>query len=357
MTTKKATSTDTADKTAAPIRALVAKYPTLLNVDHPVYRLPKAALDSLRTALVRKRPLLDKADVAFELALANLCDGIKAIGVWMGRPVQYGYLQEPSPGTIAGRKGAGGKAKQRSAGADSGMAAIMEIRQRLKGYAGWLVTDRDFLAARDQLAESWEQLPPRKRPQFPLQRATGTPALHAGERDIAASVAQFRQDLGGFLDHWGLSCMVTWDLPEPQPPLLPASIPNDAAAISRHGLHIVLPVHFPVSGSDELLFEIRRQQMRLARERGLDASIAALTRHQALGRMLEADHIERTIRSRYADRRRNAGLVQVMKHAIADALHIRVNHVERLRKAISACKQGKRDSVSWLRTRADGSVG
>jgi hypothetical protein len=167
---------------------------------------------------------------------------------------------------------------------------------------------------------------------------------------------QFQKDLGDFLDHWGLLCMATWDLPKPQLPLLPASIPNESAAIPKRGLHIVLPVHYPVIGNDELLFEIRRQQVSLARECGLDDSIAALAHHQVLGQMLEVDHIERIIRSRYEDRGRNTGLVQMIKHAIADALQIRVNHVERLRKAISACKRGKRDSVSWLRSRDHGNV-
>ena len=145
--------------------------------------------------------------------------------------------------------------------------------------------------------------------------------------------------------------MVTWDLPEPQGPLIPAPIRLDSPAMPMHGLHIVLPIHYPLLSSDELLFEIQRQQVRLARENGLDTSIAGLPHHDAFGKMLEVEHIERTIRSRYGDRSDEPGFVLAVEHAIATGLSIGIDHIKRLRKAISACKRGQRDRVSWLRCR------
>lgn len=205
--------------------------------------------------------------------------------------------------------------------------------------------------ARNQLAEFWKRLSLGQRPAFPLQRAITLPTKPVGGRVADAGVAQFQHDLEDFLDRWGLMSMVTWDLPMPQGPLIPAPVRPDSPAMPKHGLHIVLPIHYPVRAGDELLFEIQRQQVELARENRLDTSIAGLPHHEAFGQMLEAEHIEQTIRSRYAERGKNPGFVLAVEHAIADVLGIGINHAKRLRKATSACKRGKRDSISWLRCR------
>ena len=213
---------------------------------------------------------------------------------------------------------------------------------------GWLVTEPGFLTARDQLAENWRRLRPSERPSFPLERSP-----KPWEQPPPAEVVQFRQDLIDFLDHWGLMSMATWYLPQPQGPLIPAPIRPNSPAMPKHGLHIVLPIHYPLLSSDRLLFEIQRLQARFAKEAGLDTSVAGLPHHQAYGQLFEAEHIERTVRSRYSHRSHNRGFVLAIEHAISDVLGIGDNHARRLRKAISACKRGKRDSISWLRCRLE----
>jgi len=212
-----------------------------------------------------------------------------------------------------------------------------------------LITEPAFLHDRDELASRWRALPAAERP-YPIARSVQLPTLPLGARQAQPTVAKFQQDLNAFLDLWGLIRMVTWDLPEPQGPLLPAPFAADSPAMPKHGLHLVLPIHYPLTGTDDLLKQIRQQQVELARELGLDTSMAGLPHYEAYGQMLEVHLMELTIRSRYGKPRR-PGLVTVMEAAMAETLNRSVDQVQKLRKAISACRAGKRSSVRWLRTR------
>ncbi|MEI8376275.1 MAG: hypothetical protein WCJ35_25935 [Planctomycetota bacterium] len=119
----------------------------------------------------------------------------------------------------------------------------------------------------------------------------------------------------------------------------------------KNGLHIVLPIHYPLTGTDDLLREIRQQQVCLARELGVDTSMAGLAHYEAYGQMLKVHLLESAIRSRYRKPGRRKGFVTVMEAVMAETLHRSVDQIQRLRKAISACRAGKRLSVRWLRTR------
>ncbi|MFV1964007.1 MAG: hypothetical protein ACC628_01190 [Pirellulaceae bacterium] len=212
---------------------------------------------------------------------------------------------------------------------------------------GWLVTDPEFGERKDELAERWTTLDGTERP-FPIERAVKVDKS-LKETKIARGIADFQPDLEAFLDRWGLTRMVTWDIPEPQGPMLPVPLSADAQAMPEHGLHIVLPIHYPLTGTDDLLRQIRQQQIELAKEANLDPSVAGLPHFEAYARIFDVDLFEKTIRSRYDKPGRNRGLVTVMEHAIAETLGISVNQVQKLRKAISACRRGKRSAVKWLK--------
>jgi hypothetical protein len=83
----------------------------------------------------------------------------------------------------------------------------------------------------------------------------------------------------------------------------------------------------------------------VAEERGLSPEIAALPHHSLLGQMFRVQHIEQTIRSRYA----GTGLVATIELAVAAALGLSLAQTEKLRKAVSACRRGKRNQVPWLK--------
>ena len=166
---------------------------------------------------------------------------------------------------------------------------------------------------------------------------------------MGKNLTGYQRELNAFLDRWGLMRMATWDLPEPQGPMLPAQLPMDAQAMPEHGLHIVLPVHYPLTGNDDLLRQIRQQQVQLAERTGVDPSMAGLPHFAVYGQMFEVHFLESIIKSRYGGTGRRPGFVTVAEHVIAETLSISVNQVQKLRKGISACRRGHRSSVSWLR--------
>ena len=143
--------------------------------------------------------------------------------------------------------------------------------------------------------------------------------------------------------------MLTWDLPEPQGPLLPTPVAADSPAMPKQGLHLVLPIHYPLTGTDDLLKQIRQQQVCLAQDQGLDTSMAGLPHFEAYGQMLEVDFLGRTILSRYGKPKRPLGLVTIMEYVIAEALGLSVDQVQKLRKGIAACRKGKRPKLKWLK--------
>ena len=320
----------------------------------PTYCLTRPAIESLAKQSSRKPAFLGESDREFELALADLCKQSSAVGIWNGNPVQFPYLQPPLPPPSRAAMMDCGWSAQQAACVEGLVTHADETRQRLKGYVGWLVTDPDFLAARDQLAKEWGALPLSNRLSFPLQRSVSLPERPPGSRPATSTAVQFQEQLDAFLDHWGLTQMVTWDLPDPQGPLIPADVPANSPSMPKHGLHIVLPIHYPLLGSDGLLLEIQRQQVYLAQGSGLPTAVAGLPHHDVYGQLLEVEHIERTIRSRYDMPGRSRGLVGAVLTAIAGKLGCGVENAVRLRKGISACKRGQRQTVAWLRPRVSG---
>ena len=90
--------------------------------------------------------------------------------------------------------------------------------------------------------------------------------------------------------------MASWELPEPQGALFPDPLPPRAPARPRQGLHLYLPIHYPLTGDDELLARILQEQRALADQVGLPRSAAGLPHHRAYATILEVLHWERAIR-------------------------------------------------------------
>jgi len=342
---------------AAPTRALsldefARKHGDWSDMDQPAYCFPYRFIACLQKSRGRRPAILTHSEAAAENDFLQLCKTHSAIGIWQRRTVLFRCLQRPEPPPTREEMRRVGHSDQQIVATEQRFARTAEIWLRLKGYVGWLLTDRQFHADRDRLAASWNGLDDAQRPSFPLQRSVRAEQLPPNSQRASDSLSEFQCDVDAFLDHWGLMSMVTWDLPKPQGPLIPVQMPKDAQAMPRHGLHIVLPVHYPLLGSDELLLEIQQQQIELARQHGLDTSLTGLPHHEVLGQMFELDHLERAVRSRYEARTRRAGFVGHLEDALADHLGVAVSHVKRLRKGISACKRGRRESVSWLRRRA-----
>lgn len=320
-----------------------------LESEGPVYRLPHKTIQGLRKPPAGQRPIMSHEQAKAEVAFTDLCLGNKAVGVWNNRFVCPSYLVRPDALSETMLLGFNWTKKQIQTTLQF-VGKTDSIALRLKGYVGWLVTEPAFLAKRDELASRWQALSAAERP-YPIARSVQLSATLKEKQSAKGAIAAFQQDLNGFLDRWGLMEMLTWDLPQPQGPLLPAPVALDSPAMPKHGLHIVLPLHYPLTGTDDLLRQIHQQQVCLARDLGMDTSMAGLPHYEAYGQMLEVHLLELAIRSRYGKPGQRRGLVTVMEASMAETLKRSVDQVQKLRKAISACRAGKRSSVRWLRTR------
>jgi hypothetical protein len=220
----------------------------------------------------------------------------------------------------------------------------------LKGYVGWLLTEPAFQQQLEELCRRWQALPDRQRPLFPLGRiGRFSPPVSGGA--LSSEGQGLQQGLQLLLDRWGLTQLCSWHLPDPQGPLLPNPLPPGSPALPTHGVHLVLPLHYPLQGDDNLIQQVLDFQRQAARQLGLDESLAGLPHFQAYAALFDVLHLERVIRSRLTGPP-PCGFVMAMEQAIASALQCSLASVQKSRKGISACLRGQRARVAWLRPRA-----
>jgi hypothetical protein len=214
-------------------------------------------------------------------------------------------------------------------------------RARLRGYLGWLLTDPAFLGAARALERMWNDLPEDRRPPMPLSRALRVP-LGPDAGGLPDDLPRFLDDFRAACDRWSLTGFASWDFPTLQGPHLPCVLPPGSHAMPRHGLHLFLPLYYPLTHDDDLLRQIRKQQVLLAQDAGLPAGVAGLRQYRRYGAMLEVLHLERTVTRRYLTPGRSQGRVAPLIEAIAKHLELSIDAVKRLRKQISA----RRDAAS-----------
>jgi hypothetical protein len=320
-----------------------------LTEGEPIYGLPKPVITALHTAGV-----LNEQDKAAENDLQQLCTQSKAIGFLDGECVAYDllrlYLPPPS------------KELMQSAGWTRGQMfkAKKEIQEaeryfrRLRGIVGWLLTEPAFLQCCQNLKQQWRALSDEYRPRFPLQCGKfRLEQLQSATTELGwRAYDEFVSEFLAFCDRWGLIGMQTWDLPQPQGLLFPDLLPQGSPAWPRHGVHIIVPVCFPIHDSDDFIKQVNQQQRALAQQNGIDPSAAGLPHAEAYARILEIIHIENTIISRYGPATKTSGLVGIIIDAVATTLSLSTDQVQKWRKAVSACRRGHRDSVAAFKTRS-----
>jgi hypothetical protein len=321
----------------------------------PLYHLPEAAIARLEWPSPGHPALLDAEAAAAERGLLALCCLYHAVGFGAAGPIAYPYL-DPSPRrSLRELYPEMDWTEADWADVELGEGKSAVANRRLKGYAGWLVTEPLFLEATAALKARWHGLPDGLRPAFPLRRTEPTlgSADEAEPQTFPEEVARFAADRDAFFDRWSLLGLASWDLPEPQGPLFPSLLAAGAPALPRHGLHIVLPLHYPLAQDDDLLRQILGLQRRFAADRGIDRTAAGLPHHGAYSTILEVEHWERVVTGRYGRGARRRGFVGLVVEAVAEAIGREVNLVVKWRKAISACRRGERSKIKALRVFLD----
>lgn len=172
-------------------------------------------------------------------------------------------------------------------------------------------------------------------------------------RPAPEAVNAFLTAFAEFCGRWGLQGMASWDLPIPQGPFLPSSVPYNPSFMPQDGIHIILPFHYHLPGDKDFLQDILKQQQELVKQQCIDPTAAGLPHFEAYAKILEIIHWERIIDQRYGERtQRRKGGVGAKVEALAETVHLTVDQVQKWRKAVSACRRGKRQSISTLKTRS-----
>jgi hypothetical protein len=130
----------------------------------------------------------------------------------------------------------------------------------LEAYTGWLVTNKQFRAERDELRDRlknhvrhWRRFPrtrrsylgepasasPRRRHRHKPRRATVLNRITAGRTDEEIAKTEFHI----FYRRWCLDSFITWDLPLPMLPSLFDAFSYDAFTTPGSGVHIFIPWH------------------------------------------------------------------------------------------------------------------
>jgi len=324
-----------------------ADWPAMARQADPLYRLPEPTIEVLSRAENPRGPFIEATAASAERDLSAICEKIGAVGFLRGRPIRHPLLV-PDRNTRA-LVDAMDWSPEMKADARRALALAQPAAARMKGYVGRLMTDPEFLHGVETLQKHWSELPRNERPDFPLRRAAPTIPGLVGMTQAAPATSGFQMGLEKLLDHWGLIELATWDLPHPQGPLIPCLLPPGAPALPRHGLHIVIPLWYPMIGDDEIQKRILEQQRSIAASLELDSGIAGLPHHALYAQMLDVILLEKTIRDRYGMPPRRAGFVTRMEDAIAAGMHVSRDQIKKLRKAISMCLRGNRDKVKFLR--------
>ena len=89
--------------------------------------------------------------------------------------------------------------------------------------------------------------------------------------------------------------------------------------------------------------------MSLAADAEIPRSAAGLPHYRAYATILDILHWERAVRMRFGAARTPPGFVGLIREAIGAELSLSVDQVDKWRRAISACRRGRRDSHPQLR--------
>jgi len=131
---------------------------------------------------------------------------------------------------------------------------------RPEAYAGWLVTNRDFVGEVSAMRSKWGRA---------IERRGSFPT---GPHDAVASDAVIRQSprlrfadaWSDFYRRWGLEQMLTWELALPMIPSIGSVFPMDFRHLTGAGLTLFIPWYLSRGGELDLREVARRLKLEMA---------------------------------------------------------------------------------------------
>ncbi len=299
-----------------------------------IYAIPSRVL-----AVVQGDSFFDKTQLELESSFTPFCEMHRYIGVRRGVPIEFDCLTNPgidvkSVGDIAAVFG-----KAMGLVAEAQSKTLVSARSRMRGIAGRLLTELQFLEETRALRRRFEELPAVGRPGWPLTRALAVTAPVEGSVRAEPVVEAFSHALRKYLDRWGLMRLLDWDLPESQAPHIGSQLLIGALAEPTHGIRIIIPLHYPVRGNDDLLRQIKERQQQEMKAQGLPEHLAAIGNHEAFAQIFRLIRVETVLRSRFPEPL-HRGAVGLIENAAAAELGVTPGTVRRSRTQIEKLRSG-----------------
>ena len=310
-----------------------------------LYGLAEPIISRLEEPRLDRPPLLDRRAAEAERPSTGCAVG-RAVGL-ADSPIVYPFLSPPPPLLSEAEMIDAGWSEDvrreiRSLERQAGVASV-----RLKGYAGWLLTEPAFLEECRVLSEQWGALPNHDCPRFPLRCGDFHPELPEELRTTPRAPARRSGQPSSSSANAG--AWRPWRPGNFQSPRAPCSRPPTAQTPThpRQGLHLYLPIHYPLTGDDELLARILQEQPPWP------------TRSGSLARRLDCPITGRTPPSSKSStgsgpsrvdspKSRPRGYVGLIKEAIAETLEISLDQVK-MAQGHLRLSQGSRRKVPALR--------
>ena len=308
---------------------------------------PTFAIPTRAVGVLPLQRLFGQETMAAERAFAATCAMQFAVGVEGSTFICYPLLTPRPPAITTNQMREFGWTPAQVCAAAVKIESADAATARMLGVAGRLVTEPIYLRELAQLQANYEALPLAERPAFPLGRAVGLPALPPGSVAVPAAVGDFGAACGAFLDRWGLISLAHWHLPLPQGPLLPSPLPAGAPAEPR-GVRIILPLHYPLQGTDDLLRQVADIQRRDAIQAGLPAGMFPVQHAEQHAQMFRLIHLELAVRSRFTGPAPR-GFATALNSCAADELGIDLSSARRLRLWVNQCRDGRRATIKRLK--------
>lgn len=295
-------------------------------------------------------PPLSGPEATAETLLSRACAAAGMLGVGPGGFVNAPVPEQSVPGQpvrrIAdpaaelGAMRALGWASRHLHQAGHAADAADDLRRRVTGAAGWLVTRPEFLTERDTLRDGWAAVSEFERPPLPLRRSVRLDhPPPGGEFADESPPTAFQRLLDRFCDRWRLLGMTTWNLPHPEGPLWAEGWPVRPGA-AEGSEAVDTPWHFPLLDRDGLGELLGGRHRSRARNHGFTDQ----GRWETYARLLAVDFWERVARSRSSDRPRPRAFVSRLDPLLGDLAGCNAARVPKLRSELAALRTGRRSS-------------
>jgi hypothetical protein len=302
------------------------------------FTLPRPLWDDVFGRLGEERFGSDTVEMEWTLS-GIVGDHSTRAGFWKGRAFSYDLLQ-PKPKWRPSAEGARSvRWEVNQATLDEGMRHLEERSERFvkvtRAYAGWLLTNRQFLDEHDALFTEWSEVVQRwglDRLGILLPREGFLP----GDDPTAdPRWPDYSAAFDEFFTRWRLQKLAAPYLPVPLQPLMAGCFPTTVVQqVNRAGGAYCLPDTFPVPSRDDLRNMLEDSLHGSSTPDHLKEWMAHIARDNAarrplirFARLFELQHYWRIIRRRHA--RAIRGQVGVLKEVLGGFLGVSKDTVHR----------------------------